>query len=281
MRHKFKKKELLGVSIRYIIVIPICLVILFPYIWMVTTSLKPFAELFMFPPKWIPNPPRWLNYVELFERLPFETSMLNSFIVSSIVTICVIIVSCMCAYAFAKIRFPLSNLVFLLFMAAMMIPNEVTAVPLFVGMAKVDLVNTHFSIIVPHVFGGAGVFGIFLMRQTFITIPDEMLEAAKIDGCSHGRILWRIMLPMASSTIAALLIYTFFNAWSDYFLPVVFLKDFEKFTVPVALLLLSDETGMQWQQIMAATTIATVPQLLIFFIFQRKIVDSLALTGIK
>lgn len=267
--------------VKYIIVITLSIVTLLPYLWMVTTSLKPFADVFLFPPKWIPDPLRLENYVELFEQAPYELYLWNSFKVSAMTTIFVLVLSILSAYAFAKIRFPGHNLVFIIFLSAMMIPIEVIIVPLYLGMAKAGLANTHLSVVLPHVFGGATVFGIFMMRQSFITIPDEIIEASKIDGCSPNRTLLQIVVPMSTSSISALVIYTFFHAWNDYFTPLIMLSNYKTYTVPIALTMFTLEAGTQWNLVMAAATVATLPLLLIFFIFQRKIVESLATTGIK
>ena len=267
--------------IKYFVVIILSAVTILPYLWMVTTSLKPFSDIFLFPPKWIPDPMRLENYKELFDHAPYGLYLWNSFKVSALTTIGVMLLSLFCAYAFAVIKFPGSNLVFMIFLSAMMIPIEVIIVPLYLGMAKVGIVNTHLSVILPHIFGGATVFGIFLLRQSFITVPDEIIEASKIDGCSPTRTLFQIVVPMSSSALSALVIYTFFHAWNDYFTPLIMLSNYKTYTVPIALTMFTLEAGTQWNLVMAAATVATIPLLLIFFIFQNKIVESLATTGIK
>ena len=190
-------------------------------------------------------------------------------------------VAALAAYGLAKIRFPGRNFFFLLFLSAMMLPVEVLTVPTFLGLARFHLTDSHFALIVPQIFGMGGAFGIFMMRQYFITVPDELIEAAKIDGCAQPRIFGRIVLPMASSTIASLVIYTFFNAWNDYFLPLIYLNSSEKYTSTLALSLFSNEVGTTWNYVMAASVISTLPLLIVFFCAQKKFIESLAMSGIK
>jgi len=275
------KRKYVSLILKYIVIIALSAVIVLPFLWMVTTSLKPYSKIFVFPPQWIPIPPQWSNYTEMIAHSHIFLYMFNSLKVAVLRTGGVVFLACMSAYAFAKIRFPGRDIIFIIFLGALMIPIEVITVPLYLGFAKISMVDSHLAVIVPQMFGLAGVFGIFLMRQTFITVPNELMEAAKIDGCNHLRILWQIMVPIASSTIFALIIYTFFQAWNDYFTPFVFLSSTEKYTIPVALTLFTNEVGTDWHLVMAAATLVTFPLLVIFFIFQKKIIASLAMSGIK
>lgn len=267
--------------IKYIVLSLVSLVVVLPYLWMIITSLKANSKIFLFPPQWIPNPVRWQNYVDVFTTSRYELYLWNSFKVATLTTIGTVIVSTLSGYAFAKIRFPGRDLFFLLFLSAMMLPVEVITIPLFLGLSKFHLTNSHFALIVPQIFSMGGAFGIFMLRQYFITVPNELIEAAKIDGCSHMITFTKIILPMASSTIASLVIYTFFNSWNDYFLPLIYLSSSDKYTSTLALSLFTSEVGTTWNLVMAASVISTLPLLLVFFCAQKKFIESLAMSGIK
>lgn len=266
---------------KYLIMGLVSLLVLFPYYWMVCTSLKTPARIFVTPPQWWPDPVKWGNYADLFTRSHFGVYLWNSFKVASLTTLGTVVVAALAAYGLAKIKFPGRNFFFLLFLSAMMLPVEVLTVPTFLGLARFHLTNSHFALIVPQIFGMGGAFGIFMMRQYFITVPGELIEAAKIDGCAQPLIFGRIVLPMASSTIASLVIYTFFNAWNDYFLPLIYLNSSEKYTSTLALSLFSNEVGTTWNYVMAASVVSTLPLLVVFFCAQKKFIESLAMSGIK
>lgn len=219
--------------------------------------------------------------MEVFKQNNYALYLWNSFKVSSLTTLGTIVVASMAGYALAKIRFPGSNFFFLLFLSAMMLPVEVISIPTFLGLAKFNLTNSHFALIVPQIFGMGGAFGVFLMRQFFITVPDELIEAAKIDGCTNTHTFVRIILPMASSTIASLVIYTFFTSWNDFFLPLIYLSDTKLYTSTLALSLFADEVGVSWNLVMAASIVSTLPLLIVFFSAQKKFIESLAMSGIK
>lgn len=268
-------------TIKYIIMIIVSVIVILPYLWMVSTALKTPSKIFVSPPQWIPDPIRWENFTELFERNNYALYLWNSFKVASLTTLGTVVVASMAGYALAKIRFPGSNFFFLLFLSAMMLPVEVITIPTFLGLAQFNLTNSHFALIVPQTFGMGGAFGIFMMRQYFITVPNELVEAAKIDGCSNTRTFLKIVLPMASSTMASLVIYTFFNSWNDYFLPLIYLSDSKLYTSTLALSLFANEVGVSWNLVMAASLVSTLPLLIVFFCAQKKFIESLAMSGIK
>lgn len=266
---------------KYIILTVISLMVMGPFIWMVTTSFKEYTKVLLFPPQWWPDPIAWWNYTDLFTRQPFHMYLYNSFFVSSLVTIGTCLFASLAGYAFAKIHFPLRNTLFLVLLSSMMIPIEVTSIPLFVGLSYFELADSHFPLIVPQIFGSGGAFGVFLLRQFFITVPDELDEAAKIDGCTPWRTFWKIMAPMAMPSFATLCIFTFLNNWNEYFLPLIYLSSSKLYTVPLALSLFASETGVEWNLIMAAATVSTIPLLTVFFMAQKKFIESLAMTGMK
>lgn len=268
-------------AIKYAILIVVSAIVILPYLWMVSTALKTPANIFLSPPQWFPNPIRWANFTDLFKANNYALYMWNSLKVSTLTTVGTVVVAAMAGYALAKIRFPGNNFFFLLFLSAMMLPVEVISIPTFLGLAKFNLTNSHFALIVPQIFGMGGAFGVFMLRQYFITVPNELVEAAKIDGCSNTRTFLKIVLPMASSTIASLVIYTFFNAWNDYFVPLIYLSDSKLYTSTLALQLFSDEVGVSWNLVMAGSLVSTLPLLIVFFCAQKKFIESLAMSGIK
>lgn len=269
------------VRTKYIIMGIVSILVVLPYLWMIATSLKTPSKIFVTPPQWIPNPVRWENYVEVFQQNNYALYLWNSLKVSGLTTLGTVIVAAMAGYALAKIKFPGNNFFFLLFLSAMMLPVEVISIPTFLGLAQIKLTNSHFALIVPQIFGMGGAFGIFMMRQFFITVPGELIEAAKIDGCSNTRTFVKIILPMASSSMASLVIYTFFTTWNDFFLPLIYLPDSKLYTSTLALSLFADEVGVPWNLVMAASVISTLPLLIVFFCAQKKFIESLAMSGIK
>ncbi|TLS52854.1 carbohydrate ABC transporter permease [Paenibacillus antri] len=248
---------------------------------MAITSVKDFSQVFVTPPQWIPNPFKWVNYVELFERYPYHLYFFNSLYIAVLVTAGTCIVASMAGYAIAKLSFPLKNGIFLLLLSSMMIPNESTAIPLFVWFGNLGVVDTHFPLIVPAILGAGGTFGVFLMRQFFLTIPNELGEAARIDGCSPLRLYWNIMLPLATPAIATLSILTFLGSWNEFFDPLIYLHSSELYTIPLALAMFTDEGGVKGHLMMAASMVATVPILTVFFVAQRHFIEGISMSGVK
>jgi len=278
---KARQKNIIKRIVRYIGCTLIALVMLFPFYWMASTSVKTYTNVMKFPPQWWPNPFTIDNFVDLFTNQPFLKYMWNSVYIAALVAFGVIIVSSLAGYAFAKIKFKGSNILFLIILSGMMMPIEVTVIPLFVALSKLNLVNSHFGLIIQPIFGYCGAFGTFLMRQFFITVPDELLEAGKIDGASHIRIFTKIMLPLASSTIATLIIFSFLQSWNDYLLPLVLLSESTTYTLPLGLKLFASEMGVEWNLVMAGATFSTLPMLIVFFFSQRKFMESLSMAGLK
>jgi multiple sugar transport system permease protein len=252
-----------------------------PFLWMVSTSLKDQTKVFDFPPQWLPEPLRFDNYAQVFSVQPFHQYFFNSLYIAVTVTVGTCFFAALAGYAFARLNFPFRNLLFVGLLSSMMIPTEVTAIPLFVWMSNLGLANTHFPLIVPPMLGAGGMFGVFMLRQFFITMPVELDEAAKLDGCSPWGVFWRIMLPQATGALAALSIFTFLHSWNEFFEPLIYLSSKELYTLPLALSLFTDQSGTQWHLVMAASVMATLPLLLVFFLAQRKFIESMALSGLK
>ncbi|MGO4369645.1 carbohydrate ABC transporter permease, partial [Paenibacillus sp. MCAF20] len=184
-------------------------------------------------------------------------------------------------YAFAKLSFPLKGVLFLILLSGMMIPNEVTIIPNFIWFTKLGLVDNHFPLIVPPILGAGGIFGVFLLRQFYITIPKELDEAADIDGCTPWQTFWRIMVPLAAPAFATLSIFTFLNSWEDFLDPLIYISSSELFTLPIAMKLFTDTAGTAWHLLMAASVMATLPLLMVFFFAQKKFIEGVATTGLK
>ncbi|WNR42871.1 carbohydrate ABC transporter permease [Paenibacillus roseipurpureus] len=265
----------------YVLLLVVSGLIAGPFYWMLATSFKDKTKVLQFPPQWFPHPIVLENYHELFKAQPFQLYFVNSLYIAIIVTIGTCLLAALAGYSFAKIAFPFKNGIFLLLLSSMMIPTEVTAIPLFVWMTKLKAVDTHFPLIVPPMLGAGGMFGVFLLRQFYITLPKDLDDAAKIDGCSPWTGFLRIMLPMASPALATLAILTFLSSWNEFFEPLIYLNSSKLFTLPIALSLFTDQSGTQWHLIMAASVISTLPLLIVFFFAQRKFIEGIAMSGVK
>jgi ABC-type glycerol-3-phosphate transport system permease component len=250
-----------------------------PMLWMIGTSLKQPGVIFTFPPQWIPNPVDWDNYGQLFMQLPMTTFLLNSFKVTTIATVGQVISCAMAAFAFARLRFPARNLLFFLLLATLMVPVHVTIVPVFVIMRWLGWYDTHWSLTVPWWLGGA--FGTFLLRQFFLTIPVEMVEAAKIDGAGYFRIFLRIFLPLSGPALATLAVFTFMGSWNNLLAPLIYLSSEQNYTVTLGLTFLQGQYYTQWTLLMAGAIVSVIPTLVVFFAAQRYFVEGIVRAGIK
>ncbi|WP_330949506.1 carbohydrate ABC transporter permease [Virgibacillus sp. MG-45] len=264
--------------LRYLGLSSIIIFMIGPLIWMILTSLKEPAKIFT---QFFPSPIRWENYIEVLNKVTFLKQYWNSIYIAVLVTLFVLLFASMAGYAFARINFPGKNIIFILLLSVMMIPPEVTIIPLFLFMRDLNLVNTHIPLILLPVFGAPGAFGVFLMRQFFIAIPKELEEAAIMDGCSKFRIYWRIMLPLSIPALSTLTIFTFLTNWDEFLYPLIFINSRELMTLPIGLSLFTDETGTAWHHLMSATTLATIPLLIVFFFAQKKFIEGMTAGSIK
>jgi multiple sugar transport system permease protein len=252
-----------------------------PFVWMVTTSLKSRSQVFLYPPQIIPRPVLWSNFVEVWTReAPMVSAYLNSLKITSLVTIGTLISCALAAYAFAKIRFPGSGFLFGALLATMMIPSQVTLVPVYILMARIGWVDTHWPLIIPPVMTNA--FGVFLLRQFFLTIPDELLDAARIDGANPFHMFTRVALPLVKPALVTLGIFIMLGSWNSFLPPLIYLNTADKFTIPLVInYFQSLTTGPEWEIMMAAITTALAPMLLAYLFAQRYFIESIALTGMK
>ncbi|MGV8856517.1 MAG: carbohydrate ABC transporter permease [Devosia sp.] len=254
----------------------------FPTWWMITSSVKPISDIFAFPPDLWPRRFDWSTYQKVFELQPFAQQYWNSAYIAAIVTVGTMIFSSMAGYAFARIRFPGANFLFTLVLLGLLIPSEVTIVPLFQMFLKWGMINTHWPLILVPVFGAPSVFATFVMRQFFIALPGELEEAARVDGLGRFKIFWIIALPLAKPALGAVAIFTFLHSWNLYLEPIVFISARNMFTLPQALTQFTDAYGgAMWNIQMAAATMTALPVLLVFIVAQKQFVEGLAHTGLK
>lgn len=275
-------------SIRYFLLIMLALIFLIPFYWMFTNSLKAFQEIFskptFLPPSW-----KWNNYPEVFRnpQLPFARYFLNTFLIAAIATVGQIISCSIVAYSFARLRFRGREFLFMVVLATMMVPFQVTMIPLYIGFRFLNeyhflglkWLNSMLPIVVPQLFATA--FNVFLLRQFYRTIPYELDEAAHIDGCGKFGIFWRIILPLSKPALIIVGLFTFFWNWKDLMGPLVYLNSPENTTISMGLMFLKNPKHIDWQLIMAASAISLIPVLILFFIGQKYIVRGITMTGMK
>ncbi|MEW6045979.1 MAG: carbohydrate ABC transporter permease [Bacillota bacterium] len=252
---------------------------LVPFAWMVTSSLKGRHEVFVFPPRWIPSPPRWSNYAEAMTIQPFGRYFYNTVILELLVILGTLVSNAIPAYSFARLRWRGRDLVFYLLLSILMLPYFVTLVPTFILWSFLGGVNTYWPLALPAWFGNP--FFIFLLRQFYLTIPLDLEDAALIDGASYGTIFARIILPLTKPALAVVAIFTFMGVWNDFLAPLIYLNDPRKWTVALGLAQFIGIYSQRWDLLMAASTVVVLPMILVFLFFQRYFVEGITLTGIK
>lgn len=271
-------KRYLNSTLYYVIGITIAIIAIFPFLWMISTSLKGRGALMSIPIEWIPAEPTLKAYQRVFSRFPFLKTISNSLLISVTYTIITLISASMAAFAFAKVKFPKAELLLKIYIATMMIPTQVTMIPLFVIMNKISLINTYKSVILPSVFRP---FAVFLLVQQMRTIPDDYLDAAKIDGASSFQVYSKVAVQMCTATIATLSITTFMESWNDYLWPLLMLTDKNKMTLPIALSTLNGQYATEYNILMAGSLISMIPIILIYVFAQKYFKDGMMAGGIK
>jgi len=272
------KENIRGIAI-HIALIPAAFVFLLPFLWMLSTSLKPDSQLYAYPPIWIPNPLQWSNYPETVTYVPFFLYLRNTLIISLSSMVGVVFSSALAAYSLARIRWPGRHILFLLTIATLMLPYQVTLIPVFLVFKNLGWVGDFRPLILPQFFGFA--YYIFLMRQFFMSIPQELSEAAYIDGANEFRIFWSVILPLAKPALATVAVFQFIRSWTDYLNPLIYLNDQNLYTLQLGLQQYSSQYGREWGLLMAAAVLITLPPIVIFFLTQRTFVQGVTLTGIK
>ena len=265
-------------------------IMLMPLAWMVSTSLKTFVEVLQEPERWMPQVAQWRNYMVVLREFEFGKFFWNSVYVTGMTVIGTLVSCSLAAYAFVFLNVRYKGLIFAALLATMMLPGQVTIIPLFLFFVKVGWVNTYYPLIVP-AWLGANVFGIFLLRQFFLTIPHSYVEAARMDGASEPRILWNIVVPLSAPVLLTVTVFTFLGSWNDLFGPLIYLHDERLYTMPVGLFyfiakagVLGEGDGIQgtpWNLVMALTTVMVVPVVAVFFVAQKRFVEGISASGMK
>ncbi|NNU49279.1 carbohydrate ABC transporter permease [Rhizobium sp. WYCCWR 11279] len=262
----------------YAIVITVTIVMTMPFAWMLSASLKLSRDVFAFPIEWIPSQPQWQNYVDIWTKIPLALFIYNTSKLTIIVTLLQLLTSSFAAYAFAKLNFPYKNTLFLGYIATIAMPWQVYMVPQFLLMREFGLNNTHLALICLQAFTA---FGVFLMRQFYMSIPTELCEAARIDGMNEYQIWARIMLPLSKPALSTLTIFTFVSTWNDFLGPMIYLTKTELKTVQIGLRMFISQYSAEYGLIMAASVVALIPVLVVFLSLQRFFVEGIASTGLK
>lgn len=273
-----KAKKMITHIIAHIILLFGALTMLVPFIWMLSSSFKSLSEVFVFPPSLFGEKIVWENYTEISSRFDYFLYFMNSVKVSAWVVVVQVFTSALAGYVFAKLNFKGRDKIFLLYLATMMIPFHVTVITNFLQMSMYGLVNTLWSLMLP---ASVSAFGTFMMRQFFITVPNELCEAAKIDGCNPFTTFIRICLPMAKSTIATLCIFCFMGVWNDYFTPLIYINDSRKYTLPLGLASMKGMYSTDWPVLMASSVISVLPVLIAFLLAQDAFVKGVMMSGMK
>lgn len=273
-----KRSGLLSNIIFYVVSIALAVMVVIPFYWMIITSLKSKGALMALPIQWIPRHPTLQSYRKVFSLFPFGKAILNSLFVSIAFTVITVLSSSMAAFAIAKIRFKGAGVFFRMYLMSMMIPTQITLIPLFIIMSRLNLTNTYTSVISPSIFSA---FSIFLLVQNLRSLPDDFMEAARIDGASLWTAFFRVIMPMEKPVLATLVITTFMGAWNDYLWPLVMLSDKNKMTLTLALNTLNGQYGTEYNVLMAGCLISMIPIIVVYIIAQTQMKQGITAGGVK
>ncbi|CAM4317987.1 carbohydrate ABC transporter permease [Paenibacillus alkaliterrae] len=264
----------------YLILISGSAVMIFPFLWLLRSSLMENSQIFIYPPQWIPEPFMWSNFSESLTSVPFGQYFINTMTIELFTVSGVLFTSIMSAYSFARLKWPGRDFVFALLLGSMMLPYAVTLIPTFMLWKSMGALDSVVPLTVPAWFGG-GAFNIFLLRQFFMGIPKELDEAAYMDGAKPFTVLWRVILPLAKPALIVVGIFSFIDVWNDFLGPIIYLNSNEKFTLALGLATFKGLYNAQWGFLMAASATIVAPILLLFFFAQRYFIEGITLTGIK
>ncbi len=277
--HSQKNQGILHSLFVHGLLVVVGLTFFLPFFWLISTSLKNDTQLFHFPPIWIPWPLKWSNYPKALAYIPFFTYVKNTLVISFLNVLGTVISCSLVAYSFARIPWKGRNFFFIVLLSTMMIPYQVTLIPVLIIFKHLGWVGSIKPLVVPAFFGSA--FFIFLLRQFFMSIPMELSDAARIDGCSEFGIYWRVMLPLSRPAMATVMLFTFIGAWNDFLGPLIYLSDESQYTLSLGLQQFLSQHGAEWSLLMAASTVMILPIIILFFFTQRTFIQGIALTGIK
>lgn len=271
--------RLIGVSAAYGVLTVVGIVLALPFLWLLSTSLKLEGTEFTFPPQWVPNPVMWSNYPAALQTVPYLAYARNTLIITFAATLGALVTASMSAFAFARVRFPGRNVMFILLISTLMLPDAVTLVPKYILFSKLHWINTYLPLTVPIWFGG-GAFNVFLLRQFFMTIPYDLDEAARMDGGGNWRIFWSVLLPLSKPALTAVAIFSVIYNWNDFLNPLIYLNQQQYFTLALGLQFFQSEYATQWTLMMAASVMMIAPIIVLFFLAQRVFIEGIQLTGI-
>jgi len=262
----------------YVFLAAISLIMIMPFLWMISASLKREIDVFAFPIQWIPETIKWENYKKIWTEMPFMTYYLNTIKIAGSVTVIQLFTCSLAAYAFSKIEFPGRDKIFLGYLSTMMIPYQVIMIPQFMIIRNLGLVDTHLALILTAAFNP---FGVFLFRQFFMGIPEELSEAARIDGCSEFRIYAQVILPLGKAAAASLTIFTFVDRWNDFLGPLIYINSDRMKTLQLGMRNLQTELSSSYALLMAAAVCASIPTIIVYLLAQDFFVEGIAATGVK
>lgn len=267
-------------TLSYLLLLLLTVIMGLPFLWMVSSSLKEQGYIFIYPPQWLPDPIRWQNYIDLFNMMPFLQFFYNSGKIALLTTVGQLLTCSLAAYAFARFQFRGRDTIFTILLATMMVPFQVTMIPVFITMHRLNLLDTHLALWGPAFLGGA--YGTFLLRQFFLTLPPELEDAARVDGCGRFGIWWRIFLPLSKPALATLGIFVFMGQWNDLLGPVLYLSTKAKMTLTIGLAMLFHQWGATpWNLVMAGAVVTVLPILIIYIFGQKYFVQGIVTTGLK
>lgn len=272
-------RDLVSKTVVYLILGAGSIVILMPLVWMISTSLKPLSHVFRFPPEFIPQRIVWSNYPDALTQLPFDIYFRNTMFIVFWTVLGEVIISSIVAYAFSRLRWKGRNALFIVVLATMMLPRQVTLIPDFLIFKHLGMIDTFWPLILPSWFGNP--FYIFLLRQYFLTHSRELDQAAVIDGCSRFGVFWRITMPMSKPVLAAVAIFSFQYHWNDFFRPLIFLFSKENRTLALGLQFFQGTYGTEWNSLMAVSLVVMLPLIIVFFFTQRIFIQGVVFTGYK
>ncbi len=266
-------------ALAHLLLLTFSTMFIIPFLWLLSTSVKPESQIFVWPPVWIPQPITFEHYVNGLRFLPFGRFTLNSLIIALCSVVGSLLSCSLSAYGLARIRWPGRDLLFAVILATLMVPFQVRMVPLFIIFKTMGWIDTFLPLIVPHFFGNA--FFIFLLRQFLMTIPRELSEAAKIDGASELATYWKVILPLTKPALATVALFQFLGSWDDFIGPLIYLSSQENYTVSLGLAMFRGQYGSYWGMLMAVSTVMALPIIVLFFFTQRTFIQGITLTGIK
>jgi multiple sugar transport system permease protein len=273
-------RKIILLTLHYMLMIAVALIMLIPFFWMISSSLKTPEEVFHVPPTWFPETVNWSNYAKAFEFMPVILYTRNTVMITLLCIIGYLTSGSLVAYAFSRLRWPGRDTFFIILLATMMLPAQVTIIPLFVIFRKLNWLNSYKPLIVPAFLTGWPFF-IFLMKQYFLTIPHDLSEAAKVDGASHFFIFRKIILPLAKPALAVVAIFAFLLHWNDFFGPLIYLTEDYKSTLALGLAVFAGQHPSEWSILMSVSVVMLIPTVIVFFFCQRYFVEGITLTGMK